>query len=127
MADRRPEVAPASLPDRTRPQVLTFLGIGHARAQRPQDAIAIAFLNRYPTLLGYCLVASKAHVEDRVHGVSTAQFLRFQAVTQTIARASPPSCRPNGCTPSAWAASRATPTCTGPAPCGAVHPAFVDA
>ncbi len=52
-----------------------------------QDAATIAFLNRYPTLLGYCLVAPTAHVEDWVHDMSPAQFLRFQAVTQMIARA----------------------------------------
>lgn len=52
-----------------------------------QDGDTIAFLSRYPTLLGYCLVAPKAHIEDWVHEMNADQFLRFQAVTHVIARA----------------------------------------
>lgn len=52
-----------------------------------QDGDTIAFLSRYPTLLGYCLVAPKAHLEDWVHDMKPDEFLRFQAVTHVIARA----------------------------------------
>jgi diadenosine tetraphosphate (Ap4A) HIT family hydrolase len=52
-----------------------------------EDDDTIAFLNRYPTLLGYCLVAPKNHVEDWLEDLSDEQFLRFQATVRTVARA----------------------------------------
>jgi diadenosine tetraphosphate (Ap4A) HIT family hydrolase len=52
-----------------------------------EDDIAIAFLNRYPTLTGYCLVAPRDHVESWVHDLSETQFLDFQRVTYRVARA----------------------------------------
>jgi diadenosine tetraphosphate (Ap4A) HIT family hydrolase len=52
-----------------------------------EDDNAIAFLNRYPTLVGYCLVAPKEHVESWVHDLTEAQFLAFQGVTHRVARA----------------------------------------
>lgn len=52
-----------------------------------EDADVIAFLNRYPTLLGYCLVAPRRHVESWVHDLSEAEFLGFQRVTYKVARA----------------------------------------
>lgn len=52
-----------------------------------EDGDAIAFLARYPTLLGFCLVAPKVHIEDWVYDMEPDQFLRFQAVAHTIARA----------------------------------------
>jgi diadenosine tetraphosphate (Ap4A) HIT family hydrolase len=45
----------------------------------------IAFLARYPTLLGYILVAPKAHVEDWVQELSEEQFLRYQSVVHRVA------------------------------------------
>lgn len=51
-----------------------------------EDDDAIAFLSRYPTLLGYCLVAPKAHVESWVHDLEEQEFLRFQAVVRMVAR-----------------------------------------
>lgn len=50
-----------------------------------EDDDWIAFLARYPTLLGYTLVAPKSHVEDWVHELSEAQFLRFQSFVRAVA------------------------------------------
>jgi HIT domain len=47
----------------------------------------IAFLSHYPTMLGYCLVAPKRHVENWVHGMESPEFLRFQGVVHEVARA----------------------------------------
>lgn len=52
-----------------------------------EDGATVAFLNRYPTLLGHCLVAPKAHLESWVHDLPEGDFLRFQAVVRTVARA----------------------------------------
>ena len=51
------------------------------------DAHTVAFLNRYPTQLGYCLVAPKAHIENWVDDMEEAEFLRFQGVVRKVARA----------------------------------------
>ncbi|MEU1686014.1 HIT family protein [Micromonospora sp. NPDC005707] len=47
----------------------------------------VAFLARYPTLLGYCLVAPKRHLESWVHDMEPPEFLRFQGVVHRVARA----------------------------------------
>jgi diadenosine tetraphosphate (Ap4A) HIT family hydrolase len=52
-----------------------------------EDADTIVFLNRYPTLLGYCLVAPRKHVEDWARGLSEAEFLIFQRIVHRVARA----------------------------------------
>ena len=52
-----------------------------------EDADTIAFLGRYPTLLGHCLVAPKRHVENWVSDLSESEFTSFQAVVHRIARA----------------------------------------
>jgi diadenosine tetraphosphate (Ap4A) HIT family hydrolase len=52
-----------------------------------QDEEKIAFLARYPTLRGYCLVAPKRHVESWIHEMDQAAFLRLQAVARNVARA----------------------------------------
>jgi histidine triad (HIT) family protein/ATP adenylyltransferase len=51
------------------------------------DGDAIGFLNRYPTLRGYCLVAPRRHVEDWVHDLDEAGHLALQTVVHRIARA----------------------------------------
>ena len=45
-----------------------------------EDADTIAFLARWPTLLGHTLVAPKRHVESWVHDLDEAQFLALQQV-----------------------------------------------
>ena len=52
-----------------------------------EDDDTVAFLGRYPTLLGHCLVAPKAHVEGWNDEMTEPQFLRFQAVVYRVARA----------------------------------------
>lgn len=52
-----------------------------------EDDDTIAFLNRWPTLLGYCLVAPKRHVESWVHDLSEAEHLAPQRVVHRVARA----------------------------------------
>jgi diadenosine tetraphosphate (Ap4A) HIT family hydrolase len=50
-----------------------------------EDADTIAFLTRFPTLLGHCIVAPKRHVEDWVHGMSEEEFLGLQRVVRRVA------------------------------------------
>lgn len=52
-----------------------------------EDAATIAFLVRYPVLLGHCLVAPKQHVEDWVSDLGEEQFLAFQRIVHRVARA----------------------------------------
>jgi histidine triad (HIT) family protein/ATP adenylyltransferase len=52
-----------------------------------EDAETIAFLTRYPTLRGYCLVAPKQHVESWVHDLDEAEYLALQRVVHRVARA----------------------------------------
>ncbi len=52
-----------------------------------EDEDTVAFLSRYPTLLGYCLVAPKKHVESWLHDLSESDFLRLQSVIHRIALA----------------------------------------
>jgi diadenosine tetraphosphate (Ap4A) HIT family hydrolase len=52
-----------------------------------EDSRTIAFLSRYPTLLGHCLVAPKQHVENWVSDLDEEQFLAFQRIVHRIARA----------------------------------------
>jgi histidine triad (HIT) family protein/ATP adenylyltransferase len=60
---------------------------GHGHHVVYEDAGAIAFLNRYPTLLGYCLAAPRRHAEDWVHDLGGAEFLALQHVVHRVARA----------------------------------------
>jgi len=52
-----------------------------------EDAATIAFLVRYPVLLGHCLVAPKQHVEDWVSDLGEEQFLAFQRIVHRVSRA----------------------------------------
>lgn len=51
------------------------------------DGEHLAFLNRYPTVPGYALVAPKRHVEHTVRDLDVAAYLRLQAVVHRVARA----------------------------------------
>jgi diadenosine tetraphosphate (Ap4A) HIT family hydrolase len=51
------------------------------------DGAHVAFLNRYPTLRGYALVAPRRHVTDVVRELSSAKYLALQAVVHAIALA----------------------------------------
>jgi diadenosine tetraphosphate (Ap4A) HIT family hydrolase len=52
-----------------------------------EDEETIAFLNKYPTLLGYTLVCPKAHKEDLANDLSRSEYLRLQSLVQRVARA----------------------------------------
>jgi histidine triad (HIT) family protein/ATP adenylyltransferase len=52
-----------------------------------EDEETVAFLSRYPTLRGYCLVAPTDHVESWLDDLDEARFLRFQKVVRTVGRA----------------------------------------
>ncbi len=60
---------------------------GYPHHEVYEDDDTIAFLARYPTLLGYCLVAPKRHVEDWVHDLGEPEYLRLQTVVLQVARA----------------------------------------
>jgi len=51
------------------------------------DGEHIAFLNRYPTLYGYVLVAPRRHVEHVIRDLDIDAYLRLQAVVHRVARA----------------------------------------
>lgn len=52
-----------------------------------QDADTVAFLARWPTLLGHCLVAPKRHVESWVSDLEVNEFLALQRVVYLVATA----------------------------------------
>ena len=52
-----------------------------------EDADTIAFLGRWPTLLGHCLVAPKRHVESWVHDLDEIEYLAMQKVVHRVALA----------------------------------------
>ena len=52
-----------------------------------EDDFAIAFLNKYPPLMGYVLVCPKAHLEQVTGDVSLADYLRLQAVVYAVSQA----------------------------------------
>jgi diadenosine tetraphosphate (Ap4A) HIT family hydrolase len=52
-----------------------------------EDADTIAFLGRWTTLLGYCLVAPKRHIESWVHDLDENEFVAFQRVVHRVAKA----------------------------------------
>jgi diadenosine tetraphosphate (Ap4A) HIT family hydrolase len=52
-----------------------------------ENEIAVAFLNRYPTLYGYTLVAPKKHREQVTGDFSVEEYLRLQRLIFWIAEA----------------------------------------
>lgn len=52
-----------------------------------EDEDTLAFLAFQPTLLGYSLVAPKRHLESWVDDMERDEFLRFQGIVHTVARA----------------------------------------
>ena len=51
------------------------------------DGDTIAFLSRYPTLRGHCLVAPRRHVESWVDELAESEYLTLQRVVHRVARA----------------------------------------
>ncbi|MFU8851609.1 HIT family protein [Micromonospora sp. SL1-18] len=52
-----------------------------------EDDETVAFLTRNPTLLGYCLVAPKRHIQSWIQEMEQHEFLRFQGVVYAVASA----------------------------------------
>ena len=52
-----------------------------------EDERAVAFLNRYPSLYGYALVAPKGHREQVTGDFSLDDYLHLQAVVHRVAEA----------------------------------------
>jgi diadenosine tetraphosphate (Ap4A) HIT family hydrolase len=52
-----------------------------------QDDTAIAFLNKYPTLYGYTLVAPKEHLEQVTSDFTLHEYLALQRVVYRVAEA----------------------------------------
>jgi diadenosine tetraphosphate (Ap4A) HIT family hydrolase len=50
-----------------------------------EDERAVAFLNRYPPLYGYVLVAPKDHREQVTGDFSLDEYLHLQAVVHRVA------------------------------------------
>jgi diadenosine tetraphosphate (Ap4A) HIT family hydrolase len=62
------------------------------RAEHPRqivyrDDVAIAFFNRYPPLVGYCLVAPIEHREGVVDDFTEDEYLALQRVVRRVGRA----------------------------------------
>jgi diadenosine tetraphosphate (Ap4A) HIT family hydrolase len=52
-----------------------------------RDDSVIAFLNRFPTLYGYCLVAPIEHHVDVVGDFDEGDYLRLQSIVRRVAQA----------------------------------------
>lgn len=52
-----------------------------------EDSATIAFLARHPTLLGYCLVAPKRHLERLESDLPLDEYLRLQEIVYRVANA----------------------------------------
>jgi diadenosine tetraphosphate (Ap4A) HIT family hydrolase len=52
-----------------------------------EDDRAVAFLNRYPALYGYVLVAPRAHHEDVTGDFELGEFLELQAIVHRVGEA----------------------------------------
>jgi diadenosine tetraphosphate (Ap4A) HIT family hydrolase len=52
-----------------------------------EDDFAIAFMNRYPTLRGQTIVASKEHREQVTGDFTEAEYLRLQSVVRRVGEA----------------------------------------
>jgi diadenosine tetraphosphate (Ap4A) HIT family hydrolase len=51
------------------------------------DDDTIAFLVRWPTLLGHCLIAPRRHIESWIDELEESEFLALQRVVHRVARA----------------------------------------
>ena len=75
---------------KTRPCFICGLVSGDPAFAHPivyEDGFAIAFLNKYPTMLGYVLVCPKAHVEQVTGDLSLPDYLRLQTVVYRVSEA----------------------------------------
>jgi hypothetical protein len=75
-----------------------------------EDDRAIVFLNKYPVLAGYTLVAPKAHLTEVTGDFSETAYLELQRLIWQVGGG---RWAPSASTSPRWAAARPTPTCTG--------------
>ena len=52
-----------------------------------EDSVAVAFLNKYPSLYGHTLVAPRKHVEDVTGDLELDEYLELQAVVHRVGEA----------------------------------------
>ena len=52
-----------------------------------EDEFSVAFLNKYPALYGYVLVAPREHREDVTGDFTPAEYLRLQGVVHRVGEA----------------------------------------
>ena len=84
------DAAPYDRRSQQRPCFVCSMLAGHpdyTHHQIYQDADTVAFLVRWPTLLGHCLVAPKRRVENWVHDLRETEFLALQRVVHRVATA----------------------------------------
>jgi diadenosine tetraphosphate (Ap4A) HIT family hydrolase len=75
---------------KTRPCFICGLVSGDPAFAHPivyEDDFAIAFLNKYPPMLGYVLVCPKAHAEQATGDLSLPDYLRLQGVIYRVSEA----------------------------------------
>jgi diadenosine tetraphosphate (Ap4A) HIT family hydrolase len=60
---------------------------GYSHVMVYEDPLAVAFLSRYPTQLGYCIVAPRRHVEHVVGELELDDYLGLQTVVHRVGRA----------------------------------------
>ncbi len=78
-----------------------------------EDGGAIAFLNRFPTLEGYTIVAPRAHREQVTGDVTSEEYVALQRVVYGVAEGVRAVLEPERSTSSASAARPRTRMCTG--------------
>jgi diadenosine tetraphosphate (Ap4A) HIT family hydrolase len=75
---------------RVGPCFICRVGAGSSPHEHPtiyRDDTVVAFLNRFPTVLGYVLVAPIDHRENVVTDFSMEEYLRLQAIVHRIGTA----------------------------------------
>jgi histidine triad (HIT) family protein len=91
MDERRPFDLDAYVKDiGTRPCFICELVAGNPAYRHhivAEDDETIVFLNKYPTLRGYCLVCPKEHVEDLAEGLTPDAYLALQGKVHRLSRA----------------------------------------
>ena len=60
---------------------------GYEHEPLHDDGETVAFLAKYPTVRGYCIVAPKRHVEDVVGDLDVETYLRLQRVVHAVGAA----------------------------------------
>lgn len=70
-----------------------------------EDETAVVFLNKYPVLYGYTLVAPRRHVEQVTGDFSGEEYLALQGLIYRVAEAVRQLCQPSNSIFCRWAVS----------------------